>query len=260
MKPQALATGRTPHICLLLNAIPGTGKTHMLGTGKDTLIIRPPQDHTDSIRDPGARNIQEIVVRDHDEFEAAKVYCHNHGHKYRWVWLDSISLMQDQLLDALWQKMSKGNPKLEGTQPSIQAYGVNMHLLASWVRAMSGMATFNFGITAHPFWGRNLDDDEILMPYVQGKSMPEKVCGSMNMVGYMHVTKVKLKGEEKGKVRRVIEFNASERYYAKDQFDAFPKGRLVDPTMPALEKAIGAARAREAAVTPKKKTTKRKVK
>lgn len=253
MKPTSLSDGRAPHICCLINAIPGTGKTALVGTGDKILIIRPPQDHTHSIRDTSG--VEEIVVRTWDDMHDAKRFCMNNGHKYRWVWFDSISLAQDQLLDTLWAKRVDDNPKFKGLQPDIQTYGINMANLATWVREMAGMGTFHFGVTAHPFWGKNLDDDEILMPYVQGKAMPEKVCGSMNMVGYMHVKKIKRKGESKATEHRVIEFNVSDRYYAKDQFDAFPNGRLVDPTLPAIEKAVKAARARDAAATPKKKTT-----
>lgn len=258
MKLQAVGSGHNQHTCFLLYAIPGYGKTQLIGTGKNVLIIRPPQDHTVSIRNPAERNIREAIIRSWDDMDKLFLMAANgEFDAFDWVWLDSISLAQDQLLDGLHEADMASNPKMKGRMPDKGTYGVNMSRLSSWVRGMAGMGTFNFGVTAHPFWGKNLDDDELLMPYVQGKSMPEKICGSMNMVGYLDIKKIKAKGETKAKERRVLYFNGTDRYYAKDQFDAFPNGKLVDPTMPAIEKAIKAARARDAAVTkPKRATTK----
>lgn len=255
MKLQAVGSGHNSHICLLLNAVPGTGKTQFVGTGSNVLIIRPPQDHTVSIRKPYDRNIQEAIIRTWSDMDKLFLMAANgEFDEFDWVWLDSISLAQDQLLGDLHEADMAANPKMKGRMPDKGTYGVNMSRLSAWVRGMAGLGTFNFGITAHPFWGKNLDDDELIMPYVQGKSMPEKICGSMNMVGWMEVKKIKLKGEEKGKLRRVISFNCTDRVYAKDQFDAFPGGRLVDPTMPAFMEAVEAARARDAA-KPKRAAT-----
>lgn len=244
-----------PNMAFCLYAIPGTGKTQFVGTGDNVLIIRPPQDHTVSIRDPGSRNIREIVARTHDDLANVLVQALNGDFdEFDWVWLDSLSLMQDQTLDQLWAQVIESNPSRSNQQIDVATYGINIQRLAQWVRTMAGVGTFNFGVTAHPYWGKNIDDDDLLMPWVQGKSMPEKVCGSMNIVGYMEVRKLKLKGEQKAKLRRVINFNVTERYYAKDQFDAFPNGRLVDPTMQSFMKAVKAARSRGAAKPASAKT------
>lgn len=254
MKLQAVGSSHNSHVCFLLYGIPGYGKTRFIGTGKDVLIIRPPQDHTVSIRKPAERNIREAIVTTWDDMdELLMMAASGEFAQYDWVWLDSISLMQDQLLDGLHKADQDRNPKMVGRAPDKGTYGVNMSRLAAWNRGMAGMGTFNYGVTAHPFWGKNLDDDELLMPYVQGKSMPEKICGSMNIVGYLDIKKVKSTGEEKATSRRVINFNATDKFYAKDQFDAFPKGRLVDPTMPAFMEAVNAVRDNGPAKSTKKR-------
>lgn len=236
---------------LLLYAPPGTGKTRFVGTGKNVLIIRPPTDHTDSIRGAASRNIKEFVANGWSDMDLVFQHLDDEGDQYDIVALDSISLFQDQGLDDIWEQVLTEKPQRRRYGMDVQEYGINMHRLGLWVRGVVGLQKFNFIVTAHPFWGKNIDDEELLMPWVQGRNMPEKICGCMNMVGYMDVKKVKLKGESAGKRRRVIFFEATDRYYAKDQFDAFPGNKLVDPTIDKLEKGIKAARAREAATTTK---------
>lgn len=258
MKLQAVGKNQDPKIAMCLYSIPGYGKTRFIGSGENVLIIRPPQDHTDSIREPAKRNIQEAIVDSWADMNEALIHAHEHGKDYEWIWLDSISLLQDATMDTIWADVVKENPHRARYGLDKQEYGINMHRLGLWVRQMAGIGTFNFGVTAHAFWGKNLDDDELLMPWVQGKNMPDKLCGSMNVVGYLDIKKIKLKGESEAKERRVIYFNGTDRYYAKDQFDAFPNGKLVDPTMPKFMKAIKAARAGDAAQTPKRRTGRKK--
>ncbi len=241
---------------LCLYGIPGVGKTRFVGSGQNTLIIRPPTDHTDSIRGGAARGISEVVIRGWEDFEQLYQYLEDEGHKYDVVALDSISMFQDVSLDELWEKAIKKNPDRKKYGLDKQEYGINMHRLGLYVREIVGLEKFNFIVTAHPFWGTNLEDEELLMPWIQGKNMPEKICGSMNMVGLMEVKAVKAEGEKKAVKRRVIQFGASDRFYAKDQFDAFPKNRLVDPTMASFMEGVNAARAREAVAN--KTTTRRK--
>lgn len=260
-KPRPVGGDQSPNMAMCIFSIPGAGKTRFIGSGENVLIIRPPQDHTDSIRKPAERNIQEIVVRVWDDMNRVLTAAMNGDYdEFDWVWLDSISLLQDSTLDGLWEQVVAEKPQRARFGLDVQEYGINIHRLGLWVRQMAGIGSFNFGVTAHTFWGKNIDDDDLLMPWVQGKNMPEKVCGCMNVVGYMEVRKLKLAGEDKATERRVINFNQTDRYYAKDQFDAFPKGRLVDPTMPAFMEAVKAARAKQAApkATTRKTTTKRR--
>lgn len=252
-EPRIQSLGASPSIAMMLYAIPGYGKTRFAGSGDNTLIIRPPTDHTDSIRGGSKRNVKEWVVRNWDDMNDVYMYAQHEGEQWDWIWLDSISLFQDQGLQSIWQQVIQEKPHRARYGLDKGEYGINMQRLNNWVSGMVSLGTFNFGVTAHPFWGANLEGEELLMPYVQGRNMPEKICGMMNVVGYMDIKKLKLPDESKSKKRRVVYFNATDRYYAKDQFDAFPDGKLVDPTIPALMEAVEAARAREAA--PKKKAT-----
>lgn len=252
--------GGSQKINLCLYGPTGVGKTRFLGSGQDVLIIKPPTDHTDSIRGGVKRNVQEFEVNNWDDMEEVHQYLRDEGESWQWVALDTISLMQDTGLDDLWAQVLKEKPQRARYGLDVQEYGINMHRLGLWVRSVAGIGTFNFAVTAHPFWSTNVYDEDIMMPYVQGKNMADKICGCMNMVGMMEVKKLKAPGEKVSKTRRVINFGASKRFYAKDQFDAFEEtnSRLIDPTMPSFMSAVEAAMAREAA--PKKKTTKKRSK
>lgn len=250
--------GASPFFNLCLYGAPGVGKTRFVGSGKDTLIIRPPTDHTDSIRGGASRNIKEWVVRSWDDLTGAhdsvQAYLTSEGHKWDIVAFDSISLFQDTGLDSIWQQVIAEKPHRARYGLDKQEYGINMHRLSVFVRDIVGLEKFNFIVTAHPFWGENIDGDSLLMPYVQGKNMTEKIAGCMNMVGYMEVKTSRANGKTTKK--RIINFDSSDRYYAKDQFDAFEKGRLLNPTMPKLLEAVEAARSRESAAKPKPKKRK----
>src|SRR4051812_14235093 len=93
---------------MCLYGIPGAGKTRIIGTGPKTLIVRPPTDHTESIRGGDAH---EKVVRDWDDLYEVYEYLRHGGHEeWDWVWLDSISLFQDHGLDDIWEKVVDEKP------------------------------------------------------------------------------------------------------------------------------------------------------
>jgi hypothetical protein len=71
-------------------------------------------------------------------------------------------------------------------------------------------------------------------------------------------------GEITPKGTRVLHFSATERYYAKDNFDMFPDNKLVKPTMAMIQKAAETRMKERAAsrkgTRPKRSTTTRRVK
>jgi len=233
--------GSSGKINIILYSFPGAGKTTFIGTGPpETLIIRPPTDHLDSIR--GFKG-EEVVVRNWDKMYEVLDYLRGPaGLDYKWVWLDSISLFQDTGLDDIWATVIAEKPHRKQYGLDKGEYGRNMFRLAQWIRDMVGAEKFNLGITAHPaelMSGEVLDDDDerlIMMPYIQGKNMSTKICGYMNIVGYLQ-----LKRNKAGKLIRVLDMNATERHYGKDQYNCTPNGRMIAPTIPKLVRAIEGA-------------------
>lgn len=247
LPPNIRPVGETKFIKLLVYSMWGVGKTVFVGSGGPrTLILRPPTDHTDSILThyPAAERPQEWVIRDWDEMDSAFQYLQMHGHEWDWVWLDSISLWQDTGLDDIWAAVKERRPERNVLHAGMDKgeYGRNMDRLSSWVRNVVSADTFNFGITAHYTTRLETPTGEVkYMPWVQGSMMSEKVCGYMTMVGYME----KRISPSSGREFRQITFTETKDFYAKDQYNAFEKARLVDPTIPKLAAAVAAAKKRE---------------
>lgn len=252
--PEIRPVGASSKTNILVYSDPGGGKTTLIGTGAKkykTLVIHPPFDHVDPIIGSGA---QELIVRDWTEMLDAQEYLRHEGDVWDWVWLDSISLFQDAGLDDRYAAAVEQKPSRAGQGPDRPEYRTNMWRLEQWVRHTVGAEMFNFGITAHPFWmivpSNEAPEEsmEKLMPWIQGKSMPQKICGYMNVVGYYEVS-----GTKDDPNRRLLYTNANYRYYAKDQFNALG-GKMVNPTMPKIIDAITEARA---GARPRRATTRR---
>jgi hypothetical protein len=259
-KPDAIKPlARTKHIFLCVYGDSGVGKTRLIGTAENpTLILRPPTEHTDSIKTP--ENCEEWIVHDWDEMSEVEEFLRLEGGKhYVWVWLDSISAWQDIGLDHIWENLIAAKPHRKGTPIDRGEYNQNFTRLSRWVRSIVGIDEFNFGITAHPMEMEIPTSGEIkLQPFVQGKNMTTKVQGYMNVVAYYEKTTRKKPGgkDDEREVVRVLRTEDHENYVAKDQFDAFPKGRLINPTLPQIEAAIASARPKTT-VTRRKTATKR---
>lgn len=243
--PEIREVGKSAHTNFLIYADPGGGKTTLIGTGGKqfkTLLIRPPFDHVDPILGSG---VKETIVHDWTEMLDVQEYLRHEGAEWDWVWLDSISLFQDAGLDDRFAAAVERNEHRANFGPDKVEYRVNMWRLEQWVRHTVGADLFNLGITAHPFWmtQQSKDDadevEEKLMPWIQGKSMPQKICGYMNVVGYYEVRPTKEDPE-----RRILYTKGNNRYYAKDQFNALgTDGRMINPTMPQIAEAIESKRA-----------------
>jgi hypothetical protein len=234
---------RSKHIFFGVYGIPDIGKTTLLGNRPNTLIIRPPTDHTDSIFDPPS-NVREWIVEDHEGLANVQDYLHYSGKKWDWVWLDSATLWQDHGLDDIWASVvAKYEHRKDGPIDRGE-YNLNMVRIARFVRHCVGLDAFNFGWTALTMDGDNpVDDSTFLMPRIQGKGMAEKFVGYMNLVGYYHWATVKSGGSSKRV--RMMRFQSSPEYYAKCQFkEAFPSNRIQSPTMAKIEEAIAVARKR----------------
>lgn len=257
-KPEEIKSAsdsRFAHICIY--GEPGIGKSRLIGSSPGrVLVLRPPTDHLDSLLPADKKRVEEWVVNDWDDMNRALDYLRlEGGNDWDWVWVDSMSLLQDHTLDDIWETVKAEKPHRARYGLDQAEYGINMLRLGVWIRHVVGPDTFNFGFTAHAAMlypqqvsKQGLDDkaEPKLMPWIQGKNMSPKFCGYMNQVLYMEVAKV---GEEE---RRVIRTNASERYYAKDQYDIASNGRIVNPTMPKIVAAIEKARGVPLGTLPRK--------
>lgn len=250
---------------MMLFGFPGVGKTPLIGTQPKTLILRPPTDHTDAIARP--ENVREMIIKDWASELEAFQYVHQEGWKeFDWVWLDSISVFQDYglrdvLEDAITRKASraiiKGGVKIPEFGADVGEYGINMTRLSNTVQDFCGMATegkINFGLVAHPEpWYDPVDEETKLAPWIQGKGMIPKICGYMNIIGYL-----------RGGKQQILYTNG-EGFFGKDQYGAFPKLKsgkrgLVNPTMPKVIDLLEAVRETPAEEQQRKDEVKKRAK
>lgn len=254
MSPEIRPVGSSSKACCLIHADIGTGKTSFLGTGgRDfrILIMRPPTDHADPIRGSGCH---EMVVRNwEDTFEGLDYIMHN-AEDWDIFAMDSISLLQDIGLDDVYEGiLDRAGPHGSAARNNRQQFGpdrgeyrVNMWRVGQWVRHAVAAESFHLFVMAHSFWYTPEGADAAyLAPWIQGKAMPEKICGMMNMVGHMTVREREVRGTTRES--RVIQWNKSASIYAKNQFKSppdynkpiFPDGRTVNLTLPELMEAVG---------------------
>jgi hypothetical protein len=199
--------------------------------------------------------IDQVVASTWEDMGKVLEHLRMSNHGYNWVWWDNISVAQDVLLDDIWEATTLLRPDRLALTPKggldKGEYGRNMERIQQWVRHMVGCNTFHFGIMAHPFEGNHPTNDEggtLLRPYVQGKQMTEKICGYANLVGFLELME-----NDEGVQWRRLHVKESPRWYAKDQYDAFPKGYVDNPTvgklMAAIEESKKSGRANAASTT-----------
>lgn len=257
--PSIQPVDRLDWVRLILHAPPGWGKTSLIGSGAadgiKTLIIRSSMDLIPKRVLVAARQypgmIDQVICDNWEKMTEIQEYLRLSNHGYDWVWWDNISVAQDVLLDDIWQAVLAQRPDRAALTPQggldKGEYGRNMERIQQWVRHMVGANSFHFGIMAHPMEGQHPTNDEggyLLRPYVQGKQMTEKICGYANLVGFLEL----MEGDN-GQQWRRLHTRESSRWYAKDQYDAFPKGYIDNPSMGAIMKAIAASKQESTSTT-----------
>lgn len=247
--PGIEAVGRGDWMRMVIHAFPGSGKTSLIGSGAEngmrTLIIRSSMDLMPArIMASGA---EQFVADYWEKMHEILDFLRMSNHGYDWVWWDCVSIAQDVLLDDIWAAVLMQRPDRAALTPQggldRGEYGRNMERIQQWVRHMVGCNSFHFGIMAHPMEGQHPTNDEggfVLKPYIQGKQMTEKICGYANMVGFLEI-----KEDKDDNPFRRLHFRESSRWYAKDQYDAFPSGYIDNPTLPAIAKAVERSRGRK---------------
>lgn len=229
----------TNYVRFMLYGDPGVGKTPMIGTGSDTIILDA--DNGTQAAGLAGSTAKRIRITDWDDMEEAKEWLRHEGHReYRWAWLDSTTLFQDRGLDHIMQVLVAGKAHRKIWAPDKGEYGQNMNRLMIWVREMVEIP-MHIGMTAHVMRTEvdhvtpdgDIETHTLYMPHVQGRQMPSKVCGEMNVVGYMYA-----KEKEDGQVVKYLRFRGDEYHYGKDRFGMTKNGIMANPSIPKIEQAI----------------------
>lgn len=235
--------GRWARVCFY--NYPGSHKTSLIGDGTagKVLIIRSPMDNIPA-RIRANKNVQEWVVSTWEEMsgdsDSVLQYMRHEGHEWDWIWLDCLSVLQDVLLDDVWQATVAYKPHRAALTPQggmdAGEYWRNAERLQQFIRSAVGSSGYHFGIACHLDEGDHPDNPDltVLRPFIHVKGMVQKICGYMNVIGYLQ-----LKADEDGKnPYNRLHVRESPFWYAKDLYDAFPQGYIDDPNMGEFTKAI----------------------
>lgn len=251
--PKITDAGESNHVFWCIHADPGAGKTTFIGTGGQEykiLVIRSPLDHTTPIRGSG---VKEIVVHDWPETFEAMDYIRHEGKNWDFVAVDSLSMLSDMGLQDVYDDVVDSKGGRGGARarfgPDRGEYRTNMWRIQEWVRYAVSVDEFNLILTCHSFWytPTMVEEDlpEQVWPWIQGKQMPERITGMMNVVSHLNVRKREVRGETRQ--TRVMHFNKTDRIQAKCQFktragaEAFPEP-VYNPTLPEIMKVLSATR------------------
>lgn len=118
----------------------------------------------------------------------------------------------------------------------MREYMINMNRISRYVRMFVDLP-YNFGVSCHVMTTTESGGDgTIFMPQVQGKNMPSKIAGYMNVVGYLDKAKVKDDAGKERSVQRML-FQRQGRYYAKDRFNCLVP-YMDKPTLPKVDEKV----------------------
>lgn len=223
-------------INMLLYGDNGCGKTPLIGSSPKALILNAdPPESVISAKVAGSDADIWNFSDWSDADEAFEYLRHTPNHGYEWVWLDSITGMQFVGLDGIMEDLVAVKPHRDRYVPDKHEYLQNMNRLSTWIRDMAALPV-NLGLTSHPFrWTGGEEEDEMVWPWVQGKDMPQKICGWMNVIGYVRIGKAKVGGVEGN--HQLLYTSGRPGYYARDRFSALPK-TMVNPTIPRIQSII----------------------
>ena len=234
---------------------PGVGTTVFAGTSPKALILTSDASETMSAAAMGS-TADVWVCPGYDQIDEAWEYLRHEGHKeYDWVWIDNLTLLQDQAMDDIMADLVKDKPHRNRWVPDQHEYLVNQNRISTLMRSFKKLP-MHVGFTAHVMKTEDMDGKILYLPMLQGGqgALSQKICGYMNIVGYMALQR------KEGDTKRILYMEKTGKYLAKGRFPGMSP-RLEDPTVPLLEAAMATT---VAPAAPRRRsttsTTRRKVK
>lgn len=242
-------------INFLLYSDPGVGKTPFIADRPRTLIL-----DADLKSESAAGSPADIwPIENWVDLDAAYDYLRHEDHGYEWVWFDGIGVGQGRLLTGIMEDEVIAHPHRKVWQADKKEYGENLFRFKQFVQHMTARP-FNFGLTSHPWRFEDyVTGEDMIMPWIQGKNMPQTIAGMMNVVGFLVI-------DPDDDDKRILRVKPHNNYYARDGFGALGAG-IVNPTIAKIEAPImakvqalrSAKRAATAAAPAKKATAKKAV-
>lgn len=208
---------------------PGVGKSVLAASAPKTLLLLNDSDEASAAAELGS-TAQKWVINSVTELEEAYEYVKHEGcSTFDWVWMDNLTLLQEQLMDEVMVRLVTAQPHRDRWVPSMHEYLVVQNVIGTYVRYFRSLP-IHFGWTAHSM--RTEDDDGTVLytPMLQGGqgALSQKLCGYMNVVGHMSAIRTKA-----GVTERRLTVTKRGKFYAKSRWGGL-QGTLVDTDLPSM--------------------------
>jgi hypothetical protein len=219
-----IGAGNVEHPRILVYGEPGTGKTVLLGSAPNSLMLEADQgDASAAIQGSTA---QKWPLRDWDDAAHALEWLQHGGTKeFEFLTFDTITMFQDSGLANIMEDLVALKPNRKLWLPDKGEYGQNMNRLIRFIKDLIRLP-IPIIASAHIQQDQDHEGETRYMPYVQGKNMPDKVCSFFDVVAHMQM-RVK-DGKEIPRLSTLKEG----KYYTKDRYGSILA--LADPTVPKI--------------------------
>lgn len=229
----------------------GIGKTVLIGTMPSPgLIVTTDVEGTASAKAFGSQ-CSELKVNTWPEYvEFHQWYVREGYAEFPWLSLDTV----DELEELCWQAQLVGSEVRRASkyQPNKADYPIVWRKVKEHVMELNRCSA-NIIYSSHAMYiDRETEEEDTvsqaspLVGSTKRGDLSVYMCSQMGLVGYYRPTK-----DDDGKEHRALMTRGTERWIAKDRYNAFGKG-ILDPTVPnMLARIEGATPA--AAATPRRR-------
>lgn len=233
-RPRAIQPiSRTENFMKLgIHGEPGVGKSVLAGSSPNALILTHDADEMSSPAEWGS-NAHVMLVRNFEELDESYEFLRHEGHsEFEWVWIDNLTLLQEQCMDQVMADLVVSKPHRNRWVPDMHEYLVVQNHLGTQIRNIKALP-MHFGWTAHVMSSEDENGKVQYIPMLQGGQgqYSQKMCGYMGVIGYMYVVR------KEGKEVRQISFSKRSKFLAKSRFKGL-QGVMTNPTMPKMMEAV----------------------
>lgn len=207
---------------LLVYADSGVGKTVFGCSDDDVLVIAPEDNGTMSAKRFGSTAMKWKVSGWKDIVAAYDWLYQQDTIPFNWVFLDSLTEMQDMAMRDVMEEAMKLNPARDPDVPQLQDWQPYFRKFERMVKAFNSLPV-NCIYSALQQDEENEDGERVVLPMIQGKGtqFAKKTASWMTSFGQMRVARKKAGVEEDGTQKweeyRVIQWRASKTVMAKDR-------------------------------------------
>lgn len=202
---------------------PGVGKTVALArTAKKTLIFAGEKSFVSLSQFPEI-NAKAIPSKGYDHLTKLIAELYNDPQDYDHFMIDTVDDLIRKKLKDQRQKIKFKRHEATDDISSLEDYNLLNNHMADLIARLA-MLPISVSVISHDrlpdpqAYGKG---DRLLRPSIPFKVF-ESLNGYANVVGYMHMRKIKVQGSDKPELRRVIALQANDEYEAKNHLKLSP--------------------------------------